>query len=145
MKQIKLNVKINKQKYPIFIGKKLCVHISKIAKFNSINFKKCLLVVDKNVPKKHVSSINKSLKNNQSCYIDYINKKQYRIKPESKKNILSIHHDTDNNLKLYSDSQMEDILNSIIEHQSGNSSTETYNSRAKLIMHNFDVFRYNAN
>ena len=87
---------------------------------------------------------NKSSKNNQSCYIDYSNKKLYRIKPETKSVILSIHRNTDNNLKLYADSQMEDILNSIIEHQSGNSSTFTYNSRAKLIMHNFDVFRHNA-
>ena len=63
MKQTKLNIKTKTQKYPIFIGKELSTKISRIAKSNSIDFKKCLLVVDYNVPKKFVSKITKSLEN----------------------------------------------------------------------------------
>ena len=43
-----------------------CLNISKIQKIiskNLINFKKCLLVIDKNVPKKMISKLKKSLKN----------------------------------------------------------------------------------
>ena len=57
MSQIKLNIETKTQKYPIYIGKKLSANISKITKSNSINFNKCLLVVDSNVPKKFVSII----------------------------------------------------------------------------------------
>ncbi|NMH24921.1 hypothetical protein [Flavobacterium solisilvae] len=87
---------------------------------------------------------NSSLKEDQSCYIDYLNKKQFRIKPQSKEEILKIHFATPNELKLFSNQEMIVIINSILEHQSDNSSKETYDNRAKLIMHNFDVFRYNA-
>ena len=81
----------------------------------------------------------------QSGYIDYENKKIHRINPQTKNDILKIHYRTDKSIKLFSDNEMEVIINSILEHQSSNSSTETYNNRAKLIMHNFDVFKYNAN
>jgi len=80
----------------------------------------------------------------QSCYIDYADKKIHRIKPDSKDHILNIHYKTDKSIKLFSDAEMVVIINSILEHQSGNSSEKTYNNRAKLIMHNFDVFKYNA-
>ena len=62
MKQIRLNVKTKTQKYPIIIGKHLCSKISQLSKVNKIYFKKCLLIVDKNIPKKFVSKIKKSLK-----------------------------------------------------------------------------------
>lgn len=80
----------------------------------------------------------------QSGYVDYHNKKIHRVKPDSKRDILNIHFNTDNSTKLFSDNEMEIILNSILKHQSNNSSKETYDNRAKLIMHNFDVFRHNA-
>ena len=54
MNQIKLNIETKTQKYPIYIGKKLSANISKITKSNSINFNRCLLVVDSNVPKKFI-------------------------------------------------------------------------------------------
>ena len=63
MKQIKLNINTGSQNYPIYIGNKLYSQINQILKTNSINFKKCLLVIDKNVPAKFISSIKKSLKN----------------------------------------------------------------------------------
>ena len=52
MKTIKLMIKTKTQNYPILIGHNLISKISKIIKDNSIKFRKCLFVVDKNVPKK---------------------------------------------------------------------------------------------
>ena len=62
MKQIKLNIKTKTQKYPIIIGSNLTSNISNIIRKNSINFRKCLIVVDKNIPKKFIFNIKKSLK-----------------------------------------------------------------------------------
>jgi hypothetical protein len=97
----------------------------------------------------NTTAFNRSIDGNtkgtsQSCYIDYTNKKQYRIMPTTKDKILNLHYSVDNSIKAFSDNEMDLIINSVIDHQSGNSSQETYNNRAKLIMHNFDVFRYNA-
>ena len=62
MKPIKLIVKTNSEKYPIIIGRNLISNLSRIFKTNSINFKKCLLVLDKNIPNKYVKQISRSLK-----------------------------------------------------------------------------------
>ena len=62
MKQIKLNIKTKTQKYPIIIGSNLISNISNIIKKNSIIFRQCLIIVDKNVPKKFIVSIKKSLR-----------------------------------------------------------------------------------
>ena len=62
MRPIKLIVKTNSEKYPIIIGRNLIPNLSRIFKKNSINFKKCLLVLDKNIPNKHVKQISKSLR-----------------------------------------------------------------------------------
>ena len=72
MKQTKLNIITKTEKYPIIIGSDLTSKISNIFKKNSINFKKCFLVVDKNVPKKLVSNIKKSFKNKKT-YIFFFN------------------------------------------------------------------------
>ena len=63
MKQIRLIVNTKTQKYPIIIGNNLISKLSKIIKYNSIEFKQCLLVIDKKIPKKMVDNIKKSLKN----------------------------------------------------------------------------------
>jgi len=62
MKTSKLIIKSSSGKYPILIGSNVISNISKLMLNNSINFEKCLLVVDKNVPKKLISKIRKSLK-----------------------------------------------------------------------------------
>ena len=62
MKQIKLNIKTKTQKYPIVIGSNLTSNISNIIRKNSINFRQCLIIVDKNIPKKFIFNIKKSLK-----------------------------------------------------------------------------------
>ena len=62
MKPIKLIIKTKSETYPIIIGNNLVKNISQIFKKNSIKFNKCLLVIDKKVPKRIVSIITKSLK-----------------------------------------------------------------------------------
>ena len=62
MRPIKLIVNADSQKYPILIGTNLISKISLIFKDNSIHFKKCLVVVDQNVPHKMISKLKKSLK-----------------------------------------------------------------------------------
>ncbi len=63
MKPIKLIIKTNSEKYPIFIGKNLIKKISSLMVNNSIKSKKCLLVVDRKVPKKFISEIKTKLRN----------------------------------------------------------------------------------
>ena len=61
MKPIKLKIKTKSQEYPIIIGSNLISNIAKITFDNSIKFKKCLLVIDKNISKNTISRIKKSL------------------------------------------------------------------------------------
>jgi len=83
MKQTKLNIVTKTEKYPIIIGSNLTSSVSKIFKLNSIDFDKCLIVVDKNVPKKFVSNIKRSFKN-KSIFILFFNAS------EKNKNINSV-------------------------------------------------------
>jgi len=62
MKLTKLLVKTKSEKYPIIIGYNFISQLPKILRDNSITFDKCLLVMDKNVPKNHISKIKKTLK-----------------------------------------------------------------------------------
>jgi 3-dehydroquinate synthase len=83
MKLIKLNVKTKMQQYPIIIGSNLISNIFKIIKDNSLNFKKCLLIVDKNISTKIISKIKKSL-NTKNTYVYFfiaseINKNQNSV------------------------------------------------------------------
>ena len=57
----KIQVKTNNQKYPIIIGNKIIHKTFQILKNNSINFDKCLLVVDNKVPLKLIRKIIGSL------------------------------------------------------------------------------------
>ena len=68
MKPIKLKINTKTQQYSIIIGSNLVSNISKILKENSINFKQCLLIIDKNISKVIVSKIKKSL-NNKKIYV----------------------------------------------------------------------------
>ena len=65
MRSIKLIVKTNTHNYPILIGSNLIKKINIITKKNAIKFDKCLLVVDKKVPKKFIDQIKKSLKSKE--------------------------------------------------------------------------------
>ena len=52
MKPIRLQIKTKSQDYPIIIGKNISSKLMGIASNNYLKFDKCLLVVDKNIPKK---------------------------------------------------------------------------------------------
>ena len=64
MKIIKLLIKTNTEKYPIFIGTNLISKLPYLLKKNITKFEKSLIIFDKNVPKKFQIKIKKSLKKN---------------------------------------------------------------------------------
>jgi 3-dehydroquinate synthase/shikimate kinase/3-dehydroquinate synthase len=68
MRSIKLSIKTKTQKYSIIIGSGLITKTLKIANLNSINFNKCLLVIDNNISKKIIRKITNSL-NQKKTYI----------------------------------------------------------------------------
>ena len=65
MKLIKLQVNTDNQKYPIFIGSNILNKLQKIFTLNLINFNQCLIIADKNVPKKMINKVLKSLSKNK--------------------------------------------------------------------------------
>ena len=89
MKTLKLIVKTKNQKYPIVIGNNLTKKLSNILKKNSINFKQCFLVVDKNVPKKFIKNIKNSLKNHK-VFIHIFNANEKNKNFKSVDNILDL-------------------------------------------------------
>ena len=89
MKLIKLKVKTKMQEYPIIIGSNLVSDISKIVKSNSIYFKKCLLIIDKNISKKIIFKIKKSL-NKKSIYVYFFKAHEKNKNQKSVNKILKI-------------------------------------------------------
>ena len=88
--------------------------------------------------------INRSFEGNNkgtkpSAYVDYINLRDNRITPDSLETILNLHLQFPT--PLFTQEQMREILEGILEHQGGNSD---YENRAKLYIHNSDVLRVNA-
>ena len=69
MRITKLTIDAKSGKYPIYIGNELINNTSKILLENSIAFSKCLIVFDKNVPKKNLINLKKSLKKKRNIYI----------------------------------------------------------------------------
>ena len=89
MSLIKLHVKTGNQKYPIFIGNNILKKLNKILKENSINFNQCLLIADKNVPKKLISKILNSLPK-KKISVHYFNSSEKNKNLKSINKILSI-------------------------------------------------------
>ena len=89
MKPIKLKISTKTQKYSIIIGSNLVSNISKITENNSINFKKCLLVIDKNISKNIISKIKKSL-NKINLYVHFFNASEINKNQNSVSKILDI-------------------------------------------------------
>ena len=54
MKIKRLSVNTKTQNYKILIGSNLISKLNILLRKNSINFKKCLLLVDKNISKKYI-------------------------------------------------------------------------------------------
>jgi 3-dehydroquinate synthase len=89
MKLIKLKIKTRTQQYPIIIGSNLVSNISKIIKDNSLNFKQCLLIVDKKISIKIVSKIRKSL-NKKKIYVHFFKANEINKNIKSINKILDI-------------------------------------------------------
>ena len=60
--RIKLPIKTNSKKYPIIIGSNLLQNIQSIFKSCNLEFNKCLIVVDKKIPKKKLFFLKKKIK-----------------------------------------------------------------------------------
>tara|TARA_B100000768_G_scaffold109711_1_gene101712 strand:- start:51 stop:1157 length:1107 start_codon:yes stop_codon:yes gene_type:complete len=89
MNLIKLQIKTANQKYPIIIGDNILNKLPKIFKENKVNSNQCLLVVDKNVPRKLITKIQKSLSKKQTT-THYFNATEKNKNYKSVDKILSI-------------------------------------------------------
>ena len=86
---IKLKINTKTQKYSIIIGSNLVSNVSKILKENSINFKQCLLVIDKNISKQFISKIKKSL-HTKKIYVHFFKANEINKNFSSVNKILDI-------------------------------------------------------
>jgi len=89
MKLKKLIIKTNTEKYSILIGSNLIDKFTTIVKKNSINLNKCLLVVDKNVPRKQILNLKKNLRSKE-VYIYFIKASEKNKNQNTVNNILTI-------------------------------------------------------
>ena len=89
MKSIKLIVKIGNLRYPIFIGNNTLDKLQEFLRKALINYNQCLVVVDKNVPKK---LINKTLSflPKKKIVVLYFNASEKNKNQKSINKILSI-------------------------------------------------------
>ncbi len=62
MKNYELKIKTKSKNYSVLIGSDLIKNISNILRKKNIEFSKCLMVIDKNVPKKFKSILKKKIK-----------------------------------------------------------------------------------
>jgi len=89
MHLVKLKIKTENYKYPIYIGNNILFKLNDILKKNLIDFNQCLIIVDKNVPKKLIDKVLRSLsKKKISLY--YFNSSEKNKNQKSINNILSI-------------------------------------------------------
>jgi len=89
MSLIKLHVKTGNKKYPIFIGNNILNKLNKILKDNSINFNQCLIIADKNVPKKIIGKVLNTLPK-KKISLHYFHSSEKNKNQKSIDNILSI-------------------------------------------------------
>ncbi len=89
MNLIKLRVKTGNQKYSIFIGNNILDKLDLFLKENLINFNQCLIVADKNVPKKLINKALNSL-SKKKIHLHYFNSSEINKNQKSVDNILSI-------------------------------------------------------
>ena len=89
MSLTKLHIKTGNQKYPIFIGNNILNKLNKILKENFIKFNQCLVIIDKNVPKKLIGKVLISLPKNKIS-LHYFQSSEKNKNQKSIDNILSI-------------------------------------------------------
>ena len=80
MSLIKLHIKTGDKKYPIFIGNNILNKLKVILKKNLINFNQCLVIADKNVPKKLVNKVLNSLPKKKYLFFILIPVKKIKVK-----------------------------------------------------------------
>ena len=66
MKINRILVKTESKTYPILVGDKLINNLPKILKKNNLKFKKCLIIIDKNIPTKYLSLLKFKLRNKKT-------------------------------------------------------------------------------
>ena len=66
MKINRILVKTKSKTYPILVGDKLINNLPKILKKNNLEFKKCLIIIDKNIPTKYLSLLKFKLRNKKT-------------------------------------------------------------------------------
>ena len=88
MNLIKLQIRTGSQKYPIYIGNNILNNLGSILKKNLINFNKCLLIVDKNVPKKLIDKVFNSLPKKKIFFYNF-NSSEKNKNQKNVDNILS--------------------------------------------------------
>ena len=89
MSLIKLQVNTKNQKYPIFIGNNILKKLKNFFIKSSINFNQCLIVADKNVPKRLINKILSSLPKN-STIIHYFKANERNKNQKSVNKIISL-------------------------------------------------------
>jgi 3-dehydroquinate synthase len=89
MRSIKLQIKIGNQKYPIIIGSNIFNNLQKLLKENLIDFNQCLIVADKNIPKK-IMAIALSSLSKKKISLHYFNASEKNKNQASINKILSI-------------------------------------------------------
>ena len=86
--------------------------------------------------------INRSFADRISKYYIYGTNKKIEVSASAKNQIIELHKCAEK--PYYSVEEMTDIIDLVIKHQEGNHTLETFDARAKLMLHNSDVFRKNA-
>jgi len=104
MNPTKLKINTKTQKYSIIIGSNLGDSISKILKENSIDFKQCLLIIDKNISNQFITKIKRSLRT-KKLYVHFFKAN------EMNKNFSSVNKILD--ILLYKNFSREDCVISI--------------------------------
>jgi 3-dehydroquinate synthase len=89
MKTIELIVKTGNQKYPIIIGNNILNKLQVLLKKKLINYNQCIIIIDKNVPKKLIGRILNSLPEKQKT-IHYFTSSEKNKNQKSIDKILSI-------------------------------------------------------
>ena len=89
MNLIKLHVKTGNQKYPIFIGNNILYKLRTILKENLISFNQCLVIADKNVPRKLTNKVLNFLPGRKKS-LHFFNPSEKNKNQKSINNILSI-------------------------------------------------------
>ena len=89
MNSIKLQVNNGNHKYPIFIGSNILSKLQKILNVYLINFNQCLVIADKNVPKKQINKVLNCLEK-KKVTLHYFNASEKNKNQKSVNDILSI-------------------------------------------------------